>query len=70
MPIEMTTVSRAELRVLALTTVNEDLDRAVARIVAQGGVLRLSGLSYQDRVRLKEAELENTLRLDGTTVVD
>lgn len=67
MPGTASVISLGELRLMALAAVNEDLDRAL-RALADGGTFRLSGLAYHDRLRLKEAAIENDLRLRGITV--
>jgi hypothetical protein len=61
------TLSRGELRLLALAAVNDELGRAIARL-AEGSASRLSEISYHDRLRLKEMELENEFRARGITV--
>ena len=61
------TLSRGELRLLALAAVNDELGRAIARL-ADGEISRLSGISFHDRIRLKEMELENGFRERGIIV--
>jgi hypothetical protein len=60
-------LSRGELRLLALAAVNDELGQAIARLV-DGRIPRLSDISFHDRIRLKEMELENDLRLRGIAV--
>jgi hypothetical protein len=67
MATTLSTLSRGELRLLALAAVNDELGRAIARLV-EGEITRLSGISFHDRIRLKEMELENDFRARGITV--
>jgi hypothetical protein len=60
-------ISRGELRLLALAAVNDELGRAIVRL-AEGDQIRLSGISFHDRIRLKEMELGNGLRARGILV--
>jgi len=61
-------ISRGELRLMALAAVNDDLTQAIAEL--QGGrTVRLSEISYYDRIRLKEASIENDLAERGILVV-
>ena len=64
---DTSTISRGELRLLALAAVNDELGRAISKL-AEGGTFRLSGVSFQDHIRLKEMELENDFRVRGITV--
>ncbi len=61
-------ISRGELRLLALAAVNDELSRAIQSI-AGGHPIRLSGLSFQDRIRLKEMAMENEFAEKGISIV-
>jgi hypothetical protein len=67
MPTTTSIISRGELRLLALAAVNDELGRAIAKL-ADGEITRLPGISFHDRIRLKEMELENGFRMRGIAV--
>jgi hypothetical protein len=60
-------VTRGELRLMALAAVNDDLSQAIADL-QKGRIARLSDVSYYDRIRLKEATIENELNEKGIVV--